>query len=155
MEYQKDNFQISTDKARLQLEVIADYLQHDSYWAKERSLPTIAKSVKQSLCFGVYADDLQVGFARVVTDSATFAYLCDVFILPAWQGQGLGKWLIECVVSYLDEQGVNWTMLATRDAHELYGEYGGFQKLHLPEKWMGRTNPKLTHSEPDQEITII
>jgi GNAT superfamily N-acetyltransferase len=155
MEYQKDNFQISTNKERLQLDVIADYLQHNSYWAKERSLPTIVGSVEQSLCFGVYTHDLQVGFARVVTDSATFAYLCDVFILPAWQGQGLGKWLIECVVSYLDEQGVSWTMLATRDAHELYEEYGGFQKLHLPEKWMGRTNPNLTRSDPDQKVTII
>ena len=91
MEYQKDNFQISTKKAHLQLEVIASHLQHDSYWAKQRSLPTIVRSIEQSLCFGVYTNNRQVGFARVVTDSATFAYLCDVFIIPAWQGQGLGK----------------------------------------------------------------
>jgi len=155
MEFQKDNFQISTDKARLQLDVITAYLQHDAYWSRERTSPIIARSIKNSLCFGVYTEGRQVGFARVVTDCATFAYLCDVFILPGWQGQGLGKWLIEVVVSYLDDNGVSWTMLATRDAQELYEEYGGFQKLHLPEKWMGRTNPNLTKSEPDQEITII
>jgi len=96
-----------------------------------------------------------VGFARVVTDLATFAYLCDVFVLDDWQGRGLGKWLIETVVSYLDEHGVSWTMLATRDAHELYGEYGGFQKLYLPEKWMGRSNPNLLRAQPDDGIIEI
>jgi GNAT superfamily N-acetyltransferase len=101
------------------------------------------KTIENSLCFGVFNRDNQIGFARVVTDYTIFAYLCDVFILEDYQGQGLGKWLTEVILNVLDEEGVRWTMLATRDAHELYGEYGGFQKLYLPEKWMGRVNPHM------------
>jgi GNAT superfamily N-acetyltransferase len=108
------------------------------------------KSIEHSLCFGVYQMDKQVGFARVVTDYTIFAYLCDVFILEEYQGQGLGKWLTETILDALDEAGVRWTMLATRDAHELYEEYGDFQKLYLPEKWMGRVNPRLLEGSGEQ-----
>ncbi len=146
MQYQKEGFLISTDKDLMQVNVIINYLQKDAYWAVGRTWETIQKSIDNSLCFGLNEGSAQIGFARVVTDYAIFAYLCDVFIIRSYQGKGLGKWLIECVTDYLDKEGVTWTMLATRDAQGLYETYGNFQKLHLPEKWMGRVNPNLLRS---------
>ena len=146
METKRENFRISTDQEKLQIDVIHHYLTEEAYWTTGRTLEMTVKSIKNSLCFGVYDQEKQIGFARVVTDYTVFAYLCDVFILDEYQGQGLGKWLTETIINVLDEEGVRWTMLATRDAHELYGEYGGFQKLYLPEKWMGRVNPRLLRS---------
>jgi GNAT superfamily N-acetyltransferase len=143
MDFQQAEFTISTDKARLQVDLIHRYLTEEAYWTTGRTRAMTEKTIEHSLCFGVYHRDRQVGFARVVTDYTIFAYLCDVFILEDYQGRGLGKWLTESILSVLDEEGVRWTMLATRDAHELYEEYGGFQKLYLPEKWMGRVNPRL------------
>jgi GNAT superfamily N-acetyltransferase len=143
MEVNQGVFTISNDKNKLQLEVIHRYLTEDAYWTTGRTLEMTQKTIEHSLCFGVYYHVNQIGFARVVTDYTIFAYLCDVFVLEAFQGQGLGKWLTETILEYLDEEGVRWTMLATRDAHELYESYGGFQKLYLPEKWMGRVNPRL------------
>lgn len=146
MEIKQGAFVISTDKEKLQIEVIHRYLTEEAYWTTGRTLEMTKKSIQHSLCFGVYHHDQQVGFARVITDYTIFAYLCDVFILDAYQGQGLGKWLTETILKVLDQEGVRWTMLATRDAHELYEDYGGFQKLYLPEKWMGRVNPQLRRS---------
>ena len=143
MEVKQENFMISTDKARLQVDVIHGYLTKEAYWTTGRTREMTEKTIANSLCFGVYDQAAQVGFARVVTDYTIFAYLCDVFILSGYQGQGLGKWLTETILEVLDEEGVRWTMLATRDAHELYEDYGGFQKLYLPEKWLGRVNPRL------------
>ena len=155
MESWRENFLISTDKKRLQLNVIISYLQNESYWAKDRTEEIISKAIKNSLCFGLYEEDQQVGFARLVTDCATFAYLCDVFILKNYQGRGLGKWLIETVTGYLDAEGVGWTMLATHDAQGLYEEYGNFQKLFLPEKWMGRVNPRLLDTHRNANGLIV
>ncbi len=146
MEIKQGEFSISTDQAKLQPDVIHRYLTEEAYWTTGRTREMTEKSIQHSLCFGVYHHDRQVGFARVVTDYTIFAYLCDVFILTDYQGQGLGKWLTETILEVLDDEGVRWTMLATRDAHELYEEYGGFQKLYLPEKWMGRVNPRLLRS---------
>lgn len=146
MEIIRDEYHISTRKDQLQIDVIHRYLTEEAYWTTGRTHAMTEKSIKNSLCFGVYHEDQQVGFARVVTDYTIFAYLCDVFILSEYQGKGLGKWLTETILDVLDKEGVRWTMLATRDAHELYEEYGGFQKLYLPEKWMGRVNPDLTRS---------
>ena len=143
MEIKRGSFRISTNKEALQIEVIHSYLTNEAYWTTGRTRQMTEKSIENSLCFGVYQMEKQVGFARVVTDYTIFAYLCDVFILEQYQGQGLGKWLTETILDVLDEEGVRWTMLATRDAHELYEEYGDFQKLYLPEKWMGRVNPRL------------
>ena len=143
MEVQKGNFTISTQQEKLQVDVIHQYLTEEAYWTTGRTREMTEKSIKNSLCFGVYDDGVQIGFARVVTDFTIFGYLCDVFILTDYQGQGLGKWLTETILNVLDEEGVRWTMLAARDAHELYEDYGGFQKLYLPEKWMGRVNPNL------------
>ena len=96
------------------------------------------KSIANSLCFGVYDGDRQMGFARVVTDYATFAWLCDVFIDAAYRGQGLGKQLVERIVAHPELQGMRNFILATRDAHELYRQYGGFEALAAPERWMAR-----------------
>jgi GNAT superfamily N-acetyltransferase len=143
MDIMRGPFTISTDKEKLQLDVIHRYLTKEAYWTTGRTRAMTEKTIEHSLCFGVFDGEDQVGFARVVTDYTIFAYLCDVFILTGYQGQGLGKWLTETILEVLDEEGVRWTMLATRDAHELYEDYGGFQKLYLPEKWMGRVNPRL------------
>jgi RimJ/RimL family protein N-acetyltransferase/GNAT superfamily N-acetyltransferase len=132
------DYQISTDPARLDLEFIHEYLTNTSYWAQGRPLATVQKSLAHSLCFGVYRDDRQVGLARVVTDYATFAWVCDVFIAEAHRGCGLGKWLIERVVTHPDLRGLRQLLLVTRDAHELYRRYGGFNGLPAPEKWMIR-----------------
>jgi hypothetical protein len=158
MEYHLDEFTISTDKSRLDARLIHDYLSNTAYWSKGRSLETVEKSIQNSLCFGVYHDNQpsrdqenaaqgrpsrfaqgkQVGFARVVTDYATFGWLCDVFILEAYQGQGLGKWLVTCVLSHPDLASLRLIFLATRDAHELYRKYGGFATVDKPERLMYR-----------------
>jgi GNAT superfamily N-acetyltransferase len=143
-EYQRGNYIISTDKTRLNLNLIHEFLSQRSYWAQGRSLATVQNSIEHSLCFGVYNDTQQVGFARVVTDYATFAWLCDVFILETHRGKNLGKWLIECVTAHPDLQGL--FVLATRDAHELYRRYGGFEDLSAPERWMARRMPGRTSS---------
>jgi GNAT superfamily N-acetyltransferase len=129
---------ISTDKARLDLALIHDYLSNQSYWAQGRSLVTVHTSIEHSLCFGVYHEGRQVGFARVVTDYATFAWLCDVFVLEPHRGQGVGKRLIESVMAHPELQTVRLFLLATRDAHGLYRRYGDFETLPVPEKWMER-----------------
>ncbi len=139
-EYQFGGYTISTDKARLNIELVQDFLNHSSYWAQNRSSAVIEKSIENSLCFGVYRGDTQVGFARVVTDYATFAWLCDVFIVEAHRGQGLGKKLVETIATYPELQGMLF-LLATRDAHGLYQTYGGFERLEPPERWMKRRSP--------------
>jgi GNAT superfamily N-acetyltransferase len=139
IEHHRDGYSISTDKSRLDVGLIHDFLSQRSYWAQDRTLATVEKTIEHSLCFGVYAaDGQQAGFARVVTDYATFAWLCDVFILETHRGQNLGKWLIETIVAHPDLQGFRNFLLATRDAHELYRRYGGFDTLPTPEKWMKR-----------------
>ena len=115
-----------------------DYLYEESYWAQGRSIETVRKSIEHSLCFGVYAAGQQVGFARVVTDYATFAWLADVFILESHRGLGLSKWLVECIVTHPDLQNLKNFLLATKDAHELYRRYGGFDILETQGKWMYR-----------------
>lgn len=136
------NYLISTDPEKLDVDVIFGYLSR-SYWANQRPRDVVAKSLRHSLCFGVYENRAdgqpgpQVGMARVVTDYATYAYLCDVFILEAHQGRGLGKWLMHTVTTHPDLQGLRRWMLATRDAHGLYRQVG-FADLVAPERWMER-----------------
>jgi ribA/ribD-fused uncharacterized protein len=142
--YRRDRFTISTERARLDVAAIHNYLANRSYWAQGRSLEVVRRSIEHSLCFGVYDGEQQVGFARVVTDYATFAWLCDVFVLDSHRGLGLGKWLIECVVGHAELQGLKHFILATRDAHELYRRYGGFEGLPHPEKLMVRAVPGST-----------
>jgi GNAT superfamily N-acetyltransferase len=141
-EFYNKGYRISTDSQQLDCAMIHDYLCNRSYWAKGRSMEVVKRSIERSLCFGVFhADGYQVGFARVVTDYATFAWLCDLFVLESERGLGLGKWLVECVVAYPDLQGLRNFILATRDAHTLYRKYGGFEILQSPERWMARPRP--------------
>lgn len=137
IEVRRGSYLISTDPARLDLDVIHGYLSGESYWAQGRPLDVMERALKHSLCFGLYAGNEQVGLARIVTDYATFAWLCDVFVLEAHRGQGLGKWLIQTVVAHPALQGV-LTVLGTRDAHGLYQGYGGFEPMQDLERWMLR-----------------
>ncbi len=131
-------FEISTDRTRLDVDYVHRYLSQECYWAIGRSRAVVEKSLANSLCFGVYDGARQIGFARVVTDYATFAWLCDVFIDAAYRGHGLGKQLVEAVITHPELQGLRNFILATRDAHELYRRYGGFEALAAPERWMAR-----------------
>jgi GNAT superfamily N-acetyltransferase len=134
-EYQKDEFTISTDKSRLQIEIIQKFLTEDSYWAQSRTLEQTRTAIENSLCFGLYATDKQIGFARVVTDFATFAYIGDVFVLSEFRGRGLSKWLMEVMIRHPQLQGLRRWVLATKDAHGLYSQFG-FHSLKFPERWM-------------------
>lgn len=126
--YQRDNYLISTDVDKLDINLIYTYLAEESYWAAGISHEKVARFVRYSLCFGLYDQqeigDRQIGFARIVTDYTTFAYLADVFILATYRGRGLGKWLIASVLSHPDVQGLRRWSLRTADAHSLYTRFG-------------------------------
>ncbi len=139
MEYFRDPFTISTDPARLDFDVIHGYLQR-AYWSPGVPREVVEKAARHSLCFGVYEGDGQIGYARVISDYAVFAYLADVFILERYRGQGLGKWLVACVLAHPDLQNLRKWMLATRDAHGLYAQYG-FRPLPTPAMIMERRSP--------------
>lgn len=139
MEYIRDNFLISDDLAKLNIDAICDFLSL-AYWADKRPREVIEKSIRFSINFGVYDGDKQIGFARVVTDRAVFAYLCDVFIHEDYRGYSLGKWLMECVMAHPDLQGLKRWCLLTRDAHGLYKQFG-FTELSDPSKWMEKFDP--------------
>jgi GNAT superfamily N-acetyltransferase len=134
--WRRDGYLISTDRSLLDLRFVHEYLR-TSYWEAGVPEEVVRRSVENSLCFGVYSDEEQVGFARVVTDRATFAYLADVFVLEEHRGRGLGKWLVEVVLSHPELRGLRRWMLATRDAHELYRKYG-FAELGRPGIFMER-----------------
>lgn len=136
---ESNDIQISSDKSLLDTEVIYNFLS-GSYWANGRSLQVIKKSIQNSLCFGVYLNKKQVGFARVVTDYATFAYIADVFILEDHQGHGYSKKLMKSIIGYPELQNIRRWMLATKDAHNLYTKFG-FQLLKNPERFMEIVNP--------------
>jgi GNAT superfamily N-acetyltransferase len=133
--FHKSDYNISTDKQQLDTHAIHDYLSNHSYWAKGRTLENVLRSIEHSLCFGVYKGREQVGFARVITDYATFAYLADVYVLEKHRGNGLSKWLVETIVAHPQLQGLRRFMLATKDAHSLYEKFG-FKELSKPERWM-------------------
>jgi GNAT superfamily N-acetyltransferase len=133
--------EISTDPERLDLDVIHGFLK-SSYWAKNIPRPLVEKSVRNSLCFGAYSKGLQVGFARVISDYATFAYLADVFVMPEERGKGISKQLIRAVMDHPELQGLRRFLLATLDAHGLYEQFG-FRPLNTPETYMTIHHPDL------------
>lgn len=135
--WERGGHTVSTDPERLERELIARFLGQESYWATGRPREVVDRSIEGSLCFGLYAGAGQLGFARVVTDWATFAWVCDVFVVPEARGRGLGVWLMECVVAHPELQGIRRWMLATRDAHELYRKVG-FRELPEPTRFMVR-----------------
>ena len=123
IDYHKGRLLVSTDKTMLDLDVIHDYLSR-SYWSANVPREIVARSLEHAICFGVYDGQTQVGFARVISDYATFAYLSDMFILEAHQRQGLGKWLLACIIAHPDLHGLRRWMLVTSDAQGLYERYG-------------------------------
>lgn len=137
-EWRRDDYLISTDPDLLDIEFIHQFLSTNAYWALGRSLETVTRAIDNSLNFGLYKSDSQIGFARVVTDYATFAWLADVFVLPEHRGSGLGKWLVETVTSVEELKGLRRWLLATRDAHDLYRQFG-FYNLSEPNRWMERS----------------
>jgi GNAT superfamily N-acetyltransferase len=141
VEARRDGFLISTDPARLDVAAIHAYLSR-SYWAAGIPMAVVERSIHGALCFGVYADDRQIGLARVITDRATFAYLADVYILESHRGHGLGKWLMSVIMAHPDLQGLRRFALATRDAHGLYARYG-FTPLLAPERHMEIARPHV------------
>jgi GNAT superfamily N-acetyltransferase len=146
-EWHRGEYTISTDRGRLDLALIHRFISEESYWGKGRSIEVVRRSIENSLPFGVYRGAEQVGFARVVTDYATFAWVADVFVVEAHRGRGLSKWLMETIISHPDLQGFRRWVLATQDAHELYRRFG-FRQLHRPERWMERPDPRMAES-PD------
>ncbi len=137
MDWQKDGYQISTDKRRLQPSVVHRYLAEESYWAQGIPLEKVKMCIRHSRCFGIYHGKIQVGFCRVVSDNVRIAWLGDVFVLPAHRGRGLSKWLMECVLEDYAPLKLRRWMLGTRDAHGLYRQFG-FDAPKQPDNVMFR-----------------
>jgi GNAT superfamily N-acetyltransferase len=140
--FTKDEFSISTDCDKLDMEFIHGFLSGEAYWSQNIPLETVKKSVENSLNFGLFHGDRQIGYARVITDYATIAYLGDVFVIPAYRGKGLSKWLMQQVTDHPDLQGLRRWLLLTRDAHELYKKFG-WQPIQSPDRYMERFNPDV------------
>ena len=121
---ERDDYLISTDPSLLNDDTIWHYLSVESYWAKSVPRDVVEKSIANSLCFGIYHQKKQIGFARLITDKATFAYLADVFVLAEYRGKGLSKWLMQVIHAHPDLQGLRRWVLGTRDAHGLYEQFG-------------------------------
>jgi GNAT superfamily N-acetyltransferase len=146
-EWHKDEYTISTERGRVDLSVVHRFISEESYWGQGRPLEVVRRAVEHSLPFGIYRGKEQVGFARVVTDYATFAWLADVFVVREHRGRGLSKWLMKAILSHPELQGFRRWVLATKDAHDLYRQFG-FIDLHRPERWMERPDPQMVES-PD------
>jgi GNAT superfamily N-acetyltransferase len=144
MNWNKDIFLISTDKTLLQFPRLYKFLSTEAYWCLGIPEETVRNAIENSLCFGVYdtSKNSQIGFARIITDSATFAYLCDVYVEDSYRGNGLSKWLMECIQEHPSLQNLRRFMLATKDAHGLYGQFG-FKVTKAPERLMEIVNPDI------------
>lgn len=145
--YKNGDYIISTDKSRLQLLIIHQFLSKEAYWCMGIPLETVEKSTNNSCCFGLYHQSEQIGFARVVTDYATFAYLADVFVLSEYRGKGLSKWLLQTIMDYPQLQGLRRWMLGTKDAHGLYTQYAGFTPMKTPDRFMEKHFPGVYKNE--------
>lgn len=135
---------VDTDQSRLDVQTIHRFLT-DSYWSRGIPFEVVERSIRGSLCFGLYDGDRQVGFARVISDCTTFAYLADVFVLESHRGRGLGKVLISAVMAHPSLQGLRRWLLATRDAHDLYSQFG-FTPLAVPGRFMELHAPNVYSS---------
>ena len=140
LEWRRDGFTVSTDPARLDLDAIHEFLA-SSYWARGIPRDVMERSIANAIPFGVYEGDRFVGFARVVTDRATVAYVGDVFVLEPWRGRGLSHWLMACMLEHPELQGFRRWFLLTRDAHGLYEKHG-FTPLAAPDRWMEKWTPE-------------
>jgi len=142
MDWIAGEYVISTDVARLDIDLVGRFLANDSYWARGIPRRVVEKAVRHSLCFGIYKGHEQIGFARVVTDYATYGYIMDVFVLPVHRGQGLSKRLMECIMTHPELQGFRRWQLGTLDAHGLYAQFGFAAPAH-PERFMEKTDPDV------------
>jgi len=140
-QWTRNEFVISTDRSKLDLDLVHGYLA-GSYWASGMPRPTLERAVENSLTFGIYRGDQQAGFARVITDLATYAYLSDVFVVEPYRGRGLSKWLIECILAHPDLQGLRRFALFTRDAQGLYERYG-FAPVRGKSTYLERWEPNV------------
>jgi GNAT superfamily N-acetyltransferase len=145
--WERGEYLITTERSRLDVPFIHNFLSNESYWAVGRNIEVVKRTIDNSLCFGIYREAEQVGFARVVTDFATFAWLADVFVVPEHRRRGLAKWLMEVILAHPELQGFRRWVLATKDAQSLYAQFG-FIPLHRPERWMERPDPNMQES-PD------
>ena len=152
MESQQENFIISTDKSKLDIPYIHQFLSNESYWAPGIAYDLVEKSIENSFCFGIYEGEKQIGFARIITDEATFGYLADVFVDVSYRGKGLGKWLMDIIINLPFVSLLRGFMLATKDAHTLYEQFG-FASLSNPERFMRlhRSNVYQTMNQGSQE----
>lgn len=143
----RGEFLISTDKSKLDIDTIHSFLVR-SYWSPNIPRETVTRAIENSFCFGIYSrassdsEEKQIGFARVVSDFATYAYLADVFVLEEFRGQGLSKWLMQCIIEHPQLQGLRRFTLATKDAHGLYAQFG-FTPLQSPDRYMERFDPDV------------
>ncbi|OGN92738.1 MAG: hypothetical protein A2Z71_06890 [Chloroflexi bacterium RBG_13_50_21] len=140
MEWHREKYSITTDKSKLDVGMIHHFLYTTAHWAVGRPMSIVRKSIENSICFGVYDEEQQVGFARIVTDGATVGWICDMFILPSNRSNGLGRWLVECMMEHPEIKGLRRILLNTRDAHDLYVKYAGFRSLLAPESWLEKFN---------------
>jgi len=152
-EWIKDGYLVSTDKSKIDVETVHHFLSR-SYWAENIPLDVVRKSIENSLCFGMYHEEKLVGFARAISDFATFAYLADVFILPEERGKGLSKWLIGIILEHPQLQGLRRFTLATRDAHSLYAQFG-FSLFDKPERWMQKHDPVVYKRDTSASVGDI
>jgi len=134
-QWHRERFTLTTDPDQIDKRAAVELLQQQTYWAKDFSASTLETAIEHSLCYGLHENDRQIGFARLVTDYAVFAYLEDVIIDQQYRGAGLGKWMMQCIMAHIEALGINKTMLATADAHGLYEQYG-FRALKQPELMM-------------------
>jgi N-acetylglutamate synthase-like GNAT family acetyltransferase len=141
MEWKKDEYLISTDKSKIDLNAVHHFLSQ-SYWAEGIPKDTVKRSIDNSLCFGIYRKGRTVGFARVISDFATFAYLADVFVLPEERGKGLAKGLMQMIIDHPQLQNLRRFTLATKDAHDLYAQFG-FTSFDKPDRWMQKHEPDV------------
>ena len=136
---QNGNYLITTDKSKLDLKVIHNFLTNESYWSQNIPFEIVKAATENSLNFGLFFKEKQIGYARIVSDFATTAYLADVFVLKEFRGQGLSKWLMEIIMNHPDLQGLRRWILATKDAHGLYKQFG-WKPMAAPERWMEKHN---------------
>ena len=141
IEWRRDEFVVSTDATKLDLDVVHHWLSESSYWVPGIPFDIVRRGIEGSLNFGLYADRAArtIGLVRIITDYATFAYVCDVFVLDEFRGRGLGVWLMECVAAHPRLQGLRRWMLGTKDAHTLY-EKTGFRPVAAPDRWMEKVD---------------
>jgi GNAT superfamily N-acetyltransferase len=148
-EWRRDDYLLTTDPAAVDVGAVHAFL-HDSYWARGVPLDVVKRSLEHSLSFTLLRDQHLVGFARVITDYATFAYVTDVFVLPEFRGQGLATWMMTCILTHPELQGFRRWCLATRDAHHVYARVG-FARTAIPERWMEMLDPHVYDRDTPQQ----